>query len=137
MSTETIETPRASVEEPCTVKGKEHLVQKRYYSDARRLPFKSLVIRELDGNDTRTVDQTAQAHIGSANKDPMAVLNLQQREAYRASIVAVDDVYVGTPGLMMVEVEKWSQRAFRFLQTAYYDLNGVEDDELKKFLGAK
>lgn len=135
MSTVIEGTPRASVEEPCAVKGKEHLIQKRFFSDARRLPFKSLVIRELDGNDTIAVDQAANAHLGSNNRDPMATVNMQQREAFRASIVAVDDVFVGTPGLMMVEIEKWSQRAFRFLQQAHYALNGVKEDELKKFIG--
>lgn len=137
MSTGIDETPRASAEEPCTVKGKEHLLQKRYFSDARRLPFKSLVIRELDGNDTVAIDQAAQAHLGSNNRDPMTAINTQQREAFRASIVAVDDVYVGTQGLMMVEIEKWSHRAYQFLRTAHLDLNGVEESELKKFIGAE
>lgn len=105
---------------------KPNLLRKTY-----RLPkghcIESFTMREIDGEDELEVGRFLAAKGASADLMSQAVL----LENIRIAITEVNNKEIEQP---YMEMDKWPVKTRRFLMSAWIQLNGIEDDELKNFL---
>lgn len=101
--------------------------------DGIDLDFKTVTVREITTRDELDAAAWAmEAAPEQAQFNPMALRSYEFRELVRASLVAVDGAPVAQP---YTDMDGWRVRSFKFLQTAYDELNGIDADALKKFKG--
>jgi hypothetical protein len=86
-------------------------------------------MREIDGEDELEVGRFLAAR-GNATELASQVVLL---ENIRIAIDAVNGQPVEQP---YMDMDKWPVKTRRFLMEAWVQLNGVEDAEVKNFLGA-
>jgi len=114
-----------------------------FYAPDDRFPFKSIKMREICGDDEVTIGAWADQRLAfkglskKADKDRSVVDDALAQESVRISIVEVDGEAVNLNGVPFARMDQWSRRTLRFVGAAFRQLNGVEDDEVKKFLSGK
>ena len=95
---------------------------------------KEIVMRQLDGNDDLEIAIWADRRMTSAHKENIfAVIEVKKHEAARRALVLVDGKPVNEDGIPFAEMDNWSQQTMVYVLRGYNKLNGVEDDDLKKF----
>jgi hypothetical protein len=117
---------------PCPAK--PHLMM-RDFEFPERCNARTITVRELDGDDELEAAVFAERKVTKSMRDnPIYMMGIERKEAIRASIYAVDGEVVETP---FAAIDRWSKRTERFVQSAFNEMNGVESEELKKFLGTE
>jgi predicted Holliday junction resolvase-like endonuclease len=107
------------------------------------LPFKSIVMRELDGNDDVDIGVWVDQQLALQNVDmksnaaAVKIMEIQRRESIRRSIVSIDGAEVNKHSAPFGAMDRWSRRTMQFVGSAFQALNGVEEEELKKFLAGE
>ena len=97
--------------------------------------FKTVVVRELDGNDEVQIAVWCDGKRGQPgfSKDNLtAELQLQRNEAIRCSIVSVDGKPVNVNGAPWAGYDEWPRRAKLAVGRFHDDLNGLDTADLEK-----
>lgn len=93
---------------------------------------KEFVMRELSGEDELEAAKWADKRRSEADTGALAVMNSEQREAIRLSLVSVDGEPVGGD-IPYMAIDKWNLRTMRLVRHAFNDLNGVGESDLEDF----
>ena len=97
--------------------------------------FKTVVVRELDGNDEVQIalwcDQ-ARSKPGFSKTSMAAEFQMQRNEEIRCSIVSVDGKPVNVNGAAWGGFDTWSRRAKLAVGRFHDDLNGLDTEDLEK-----
>jgi len=90
-------------------------------------------MRELTNRDQMEASMWADKNIESALRGNLLAENMQEmHEAIRLSIVEVDGEKVGADGVPFKALDEYSMRTMRALRAYFSDLNGVDEDDIKK-----
>ena len=99
-----------------------------------RCDIATFKMREVDGTDQAEAAIWAEANVDPAQKsNPVALMQQEQHEMMRLSLVEVDGVPVNHDGIPFKELDHWSLRTLRFITYAFNHMNGADSDELKNF----
>ena len=95
----------------------------------------SFTMRELTGRDEIEAGRLALATASEADRDNAVMLNFaEQREMMRLSLVEVDGEPVGIDTPFM-DMDDWSMKTMVFVRKAFNEMNRVDGDDLKNFVG--
>lgn len=108
-------------------------VLKKRYTLPDGMSCRSFVMRELTSQDEIEAAIWADKKRGSAQDGVLSVVGGEQREAIRLSFVEVDGNPVNVDGVPFTAMDKWTYRTMRYVQKAFTDLNGVQQDDLESF----
>lgn len=92
--------------------------------------FSKIVIREVDGYD----EEMAAAWVDAKRKIKGENAGNVFNELVRASIASVDGKPFNVGGAPSDDFDKWSSRARNFVLRLYNELNGIDEDDLKKVI---
>ena len=116
---------------------KGHLVHERFPAPKGCKNFKSIVIREIDGDDEMIAARRAAEKLKKI-KDPTVgeMMRVDRVEQQRIAIAAVDDV--PTPDTVggFLAFDKWTQADKTAVARFWGKLNGLDSDELEKSVAA-
>lgn len=99
------------------------------------LDCKTVVMRELDGNDDITVSVWTERMLAMnkvAATSGVGVMNVQSREELRCSIVAVDNVRVNVDDVPFGDMTWYSAMTMDYLTRFFREMNRVDGDAVKK-----
>jgi hypothetical protein len=112
---------------------KSHLLHQAFSAPAGCRNFKTVVIRELDGDDEYLAAHRAGERTKKLKEVTIGVMMKAERdEQLRISIAAVDGV--PTPDTIggFVAFDKWTQRDKTAINRFFGKLNGLDTDDLEK-----
>jgi hypothetical protein len=103
-----------------------------------RCSVREFVMRELNGHDEKDIgawmDLAIAANPAIAT-DALKLMQLERKESMRRALVSVDGEPVDqSHGVPYAPLDGWTKRTMQFLGNAFNALNGVEPDEMGKFL---